>query len=141
MATVSAKTGTPVVMTLFTALIVALIAGVFPLGDIASVANAGTLAAFIAVALSMMVLRIREPNRPRVFKAPLWWLIGPAAILGCCVFFASLKTFTQEVFLLWNGIGLLVYFLYSVRASRLAEANQGAVRGGSSSAGPRLPRG
>jgi APA family basic amino acid/polyamine antiporter len=122
MATVSARTGTPVVMTLFTAVIVAIIAGVFPLGDIASVANAGTLAAFIAVSLSMMVLRIREPNRPRVFKAPLWWLIGPAAILGCCVFFASLKTFTQEVFVIWNGVGLLVYFLYSVRASRLAKA-------------------
>jgi len=120
--TVNARTGTPVVMTLFTGVIVAVIAGIFPISDIASVANAGTLAAFIAVALSMMVLRIREPNRPRVFKAPLWWLIGPAAILGCCVFFASLKTFTQEVFLLWNGIGLLVYFLYGVRASRLAKA-------------------
>jgi APA family basic amino acid/polyamine antiporter len=121
MATVNVKTGTPVVMTVFTAVIVAIIAGIFPLGDIASVANAGTLAAFIAVALSMMVLRIREPERPRVFKAPLWWLIGPAAILGCCVFFASLKSFTQVVFLIWNGVGLVVYFAYSVRASRLAK--------------------
>ncbi len=121
MATVSAKTGTPVVMTLFTAVIVAIIAGVFPLGDIASVANAGTLAAFIAVALSMMVLRIREPNRHRTFRAPLWWLIGPAAILGCCYLFTSLKTFTQEVFVAWNVVGLVVYFLYSVRASRLAK--------------------
>jgi APA family basic amino acid/polyamine antiporter len=122
LATVNAKTGTPAAMTLFTGVVVAVIAGIFPISDIASVANAGTLAAFIAVALSMMVLRIREPNRPRVFKAPLWWLIGPAAILGCCVFFASLKTFTQEVFVIWNGVGLLVYFLYSVRASRLAKA-------------------
>jgi APA family basic amino acid/polyamine antiporter len=122
MATVNAKTGTPVVMTLFTAVIVAVIAGIFPLGDIASVANAGTLAAFIAVALSMMVLRIREPERPRVFKAPLWWLIGPAAIVGCLVFFASLKTFTQEVFVIWNVVGLIVYFAYSVRASRLAKS-------------------
>jgi APA family basic amino acid/polyamine antiporter len=122
MATVNAKTGTPVVMTVFTAIIVAVIAGVFPLGDIASVANAGTLAAFIAVALSMMVLRIKEPGRPRVFKAPVWWLIGPGAILGCAYLFTSLKTFTQEVFVIWNVIGLAVYFLYSVRASRLAKS-------------------
>lgn len=122
LATVNTKTGTPVAMTLFTGAIVAVIAGLFPISDIAAVANAGTLAAFVAVALSMMVLRIREPNRPRVFKAPLWWLVGPAAIIGCGMFFASLKTFTQEVFVIWNVVGLAVYFLYSMRASRLAKA-------------------
>jgi APA family basic amino acid/polyamine antiporter len=121
LATVNPKTGTPVAMTLFTAIIVAIIAGVFPLGDIASVANAGTLAAFIAVALSMMVLRIQQPNRPRTFRAPLWWLVGPAAVLGCCYLFTSLKSFTQIVFVIWNGVGLVVYLLYSVRASRLAK--------------------
>jgi APA family basic amino acid/polyamine antiporter len=68
----------------------------------------------------MMVLRIREPQRPRVFRAPVWWLVGPAAILGCCYLFTSLKSFTQIVFLIWNGVGLVVYLLYSVRASRLA---------------------
>jgi APA family basic amino acid/polyamine antiporter len=120
LATVNARTGTPVAMTAFTAVVVAIIAGIFPLGDIASVANAGTLAAFIAVALSMMVLRLRDPDRPRVFRAPLWWLIGPAAILGCCVFFASLKSFTQIVFVIWNAIGLVVYLVYGARKSRLA---------------------
>jgi APA family basic amino acid/polyamine antiporter len=121
MSKVNARTGTPVIMTFVTAIVVAVIAGVFPLGEIASVANAGTLAAFIAVALCMMIMRIRDPNRPRVFKAPLWWVIGPVAILGCLYLFTSLSSLAQTAFFVWNGIGLLVYFVYSMHASRLAK--------------------
>jgi APA family basic amino acid/polyamine antiporter len=121
MSKVNARTGTPVVMTFFTAIVVSVIAGIFPLGEIASVANAGTLAAFIAVALCMMVMRIKEPNRPRVFKAPVWWLIGPGAILGCLYLFTSLSDVAQKAFFIWNGVGLGVYFLYSMHASRLAK--------------------
>jgi APA family basic amino acid/polyamine antiporter len=121
MSKVSARTGTPVVMTFFTAIVVSLIAGVFPLGEIASVANAGTLCAFIAVALCMMVLRVKEPNRPRVFRAPLWWLIGPGAILGCLYLFTSLSAIAQKAFFIWNGVGLVVYFAYAVWNSRVAK--------------------
>ncbi|MBX7248753.1 MAG: amino acid permease [Caulobacteraceae bacterium] len=119
MGTVSKKTGTPVVMTVFTAIVVSIIAGVFPLGEIASVANAGTLAAFIAVSAAMLVLRVREPNRPRVFKAPLPWLIGPVAIAGCIYLFTSLSHTAQMAFFVWNAIGLVAYFVYAMHASRL----------------------
>lgn len=119
---VSARTGTPTAMTLFTAIVVSVVAGLFPLADIAAVANAGTLCAFIAVALCMLVLRVREPGRARTFRAPLAWVIGPLAVAGCVYLFVNLQARTREYFFIWNAIGIGVYFLYSVRNSRLARA-------------------
>lgn len=113
--------GTPVTMTLITGAIVAAIAATLNLGQIAELANAGTLCAFVAVAASMLVLRIREPNQPRVFKTPMPWLIGPACIIGCLfLFFVGLSGFTQLWFVFWNAAGLLLYFTYSMRRSNLA---------------------
>ncbi|MBS0274362.1 MAG: amino acid permease [Proteobacteria bacterium] len=115
--------GTPVLMTAVTGLVVAAMAATLRLDEIALLANAGTLCAFVAVAVSMLVLRMRDPNRPRAFRTPLPWVVGPICIVGCVyLFFNGLPTFTQWWFLLWNGIGLLVYFAYSMRASRLANA-------------------
>jgi APA family basic amino acid/polyamine antiporter len=119
---VSSRTGTPVAMTLFTAIVVSVVAGLFPLADIAAVANAGTLCAFVAVALCMLVLRVRAPELARTFRAPLAWLIGPLAVAGCLYLFMSLQVKTREYFFIWNAIGIGVYFLYSVGNSRLARA-------------------
>jgi APA family basic amino acid/polyamine antiporter len=118
---VNARTGTPLAMTLVTAVIVSVIAGLFPLAEIAELANAGTLCAFVAVALCMMVLRVREPNLPRVFRTPMPWVVGPVAVLGCIYLFMSLPPATRTRFFIWNAIGVLVYFLYSMRNSRLAK--------------------
>ncbi|WP_029417648.1 amino acid permease [Brevundimonas bacteroides] len=118
--------GVPVVVTVFTAIVVAALAGVMRLDELASLANAGTLAAFAAVGVCLIVLRLRDPNRPRKFKAPLFWLVGAITIVGCIVFFLSLQTRTQFWFLVWNGAGLLVYFLWSARNARLAKAPQEA---------------
>ena len=117
---VNSRTGTPVAMTLFTAVVVSVVAGLFPLADIAAVANAGTLCAFVAVSLCMLTLRVREPGLPRTFRAPLAWLIGPLAVAGCIYLFMSLQARTREYFFIWNGIGIVVYFLYSVRNSSLS---------------------
>ena len=113
MAEVSAKTGTPVVMTLATGVLVAVLAGLLPLQAIAELANAGTLCAFAAVATCLLVLRRREPNRPRVFRAPAAWLIGPFAIGGCLYLFSSLPRVTMIWFFAWNLLGLAVYFLFA----------------------------
>jgi APA family basic amino acid/polyamine antiporter len=111
--------GTPVRITIFTAIVVAIIAGLFPLADIAALANAGTLTAFIAVAAAMLVMRRREPNTPRRFTTPLPWVVGIGAILGCLYLFFSLPQQTQIYFLIWNVFGLLLYFVYgSGRAAK-----------------------
>ncbi len=118
---VSAKSGTPVLVTLLTAAIAAVLGGFLTLKEIAELANAGTLAAFVAVALSMMLLRLREPARPRRFKTPLWWLVGPLAIIGCGYLFWNLPVKTQTYFLYWNLFGVLVYLVYGRVKSNLAK--------------------
>jgi basic amino acid/polyamine antiporter, APA family len=122
---VSARTGTPVTMTIATAVIVALIAGLFPLAQIAELANAGTLAAFIAVSGCVMALRILEPTRPRAFRTPLVWIVGPAAIVGCIYLFFSLPEVTRQRFYIWTAIGVVVYFLYAIHNSHIGKAARG----------------
>ncbi|HEY5409704.1 MAG TPA: amino acid permease [Caulobacteraceae bacterium] len=117
---VNARTHTPIAMTVFTAVVVAIVAGVFQLGQIAEVANSGTLAAFVAVSVCMLVLRRTDPDRPRVFRTPLAWVLGPVAILGCLYLFFSLAHLTQVAFLVWNLVGVAVYLLYGRRRSVLA---------------------
>lgn len=118
----SKRTGSPVTMTFITAVIAASVAGFLPLGQIAALANAGTLCAFIAVAVCMMVLRRREPDRPRVFKTPVWWLVGPLGIVGCLYLFTSLPSITILLFFVWNALGIGVYFLFARRGSVLGGA-------------------
>lgn len=122
LAKVSARTGTPIVMTAVTGIIAAALAGFLPLADIAALANAGTLCAFIAVATCMIVMRLREPNRPRQFSAPVWWLTGSFAIVGCLYLFWSLPTITKEYFFAANAVGIVFYLLYGARKSLLARA-------------------
>jgi APA family basic amino acid/polyamine antiporter len=112
--------GTPMLITLVTGVIVAAIAGFLPLKEIAELANAGTLVAFIAVAVCMMVMRVRAPNQLRLFKAPLPWVIGPLGILGCGYLFVSLPFATIWRFFVWIAIGLAVYFVYARKTSLLA---------------------
>lgn len=124
---VNRKTGTPVLMTLLTGTLSALLSGLLSLKDIAELANAGTLAAFIAVGLSVIILRVRDPGRPRMFSTPLWQVVAPGAILGCLYLFSSLPSKTQRYFLYAHLIGAAVYFLYGVRRSALARAETGKV--------------
>ena len=119
---VSEKTGTPALMTVVTGVIVAIIAGFLPLQRIAEVANAGTLVAFMAVAICMLVMRQKAPNQPRPFSVPAPWVIALAAITGCAYLFSSLPLVTIQTFLIWNAIGLVVYFVYARYQSVLARA-------------------
>ena len=111
LARVSAR-GTPVRITVTTAAFVAVIAALTPLDVIASLANAGTLLAFVAVAACVLVMRRRGGVRSEGFRTPAAWLVAPAAILGCGYLFTSLQVVTQLSFLAWNAAGLVVYALY-----------------------------
>ena len=118
--------GTPVRITIFTAIVTSIFAGLIPLDAIAALANAGTLAAFVAVCAAMLVLRRREPDRERKFRAPAATLVGVAGILGCIYLFISLPTRTQLLFFAAQGIGVLLYFLYGSRAAAKSRAASGA---------------
>jgi APA family basic amino acid/polyamine antiporter len=112
--------GVPTAVTIMTGVIAAGISGFMPLDEIASLANAGTLAAFIATAVAVMVLRRRAPDLPRPFRTPLVWVIAPAAIAGCLYLFTSLKVVTIVFFFIWNAVGVLTYLAYGRAKSRLA---------------------
>ena len=98
--------------------IVAVIAGLLPIDEIAALANAGTLIAFMAVGLCLIIMRRRAPDMPRPFRAPAGLLVGLGAILGCAYLFISLPAQTQYYFLIWNAIGLVIYFAYGLARSR-----------------------
>ncbi|MEO7655467.1 MAG: amino acid permease [Sphingomicrobium sp.] len=116
------KRGTPVRVTIFTALVVSLIAALFPLSEIAALANAGTLTAFIAVCAAMLTMRRTRPDAVRKFRAPAATLIGTFGIAGCLYLLFSLPTKTQEYFLIWNVIGLALYWIYGSRQAAKARA-------------------
>jgi basic amino acid/polyamine antiporter, APA family len=119
---VNPRSGAPVLMTVVTGIIVAVIAGFVELRRIAELANAGTLVAFMAVAVCMLILRRTDPQRPRVFRTPAAWLTGPLAIAGCLYLFWSLPLSTIRYFLIWNAVGVAVYLLYARHSSLLNPA-------------------
>uniref|UniRef100_UPI003B63467F amino acid permease n=1 Tax=Sphingomonas sp. PL-96 TaxID=2887201 RepID=UPI003B63467F len=122
LAKVSPRTGAPTLITLVTGISVAAVAGFFRLDEIAELANAGTLVAFIAVGACLMILRRRFPELPRLFRCPAPYVVGTLAILGCIYLFISLPSSTITRFFLWNVIGLVIYFAYGRRHSDAREA-------------------
>jgi APA family basic amino acid/polyamine antiporter len=114
--------GSPVRITLFTAVVVAVLAGLVPLAELAALANAGTLTAFIAVTVCMLIMRRRAPDAPRKFSTPLPWLVGIVGIGGCLYLLYSLPWATQRYFMIAQVVGLAVYLLYGARRSVAGEA-------------------
>ena len=116
------KFNTPYVVTMITGVAVTIFAAFFPVGVLADIANSGTLFAFLAVSIGVLVLRVREPNRPRPFKTPAVWLVGPLSLLGCGFLFFSLPPATQMTFVYWSIAGLVIYFAYGFWKSPLAKS-------------------
>jgi APA family basic amino acid/polyamine antiporter len=113
------KWKTPYVVTALTGVVVAVAAAFLPVGQLADIANAGTLYAFFMVAIAVMLLRRRDPHRVRKFRVPALWLVGPLTILGCIFLFFNLPAAAMLVLPVWTLIGFLIYFGYSYRASHL----------------------
>jgi APA family basic amino acid/polyamine antiporter len=114
------KRGTPARITIVTAILVAIIAGLLPIDEIAALANAGTLIAFTAVGLCLLVLRKRAPDIRRPFRTPAAWLVGIGAVAGCAYLFISLPMKTIFACAAWNAVGLAFYWLYGQRRAAVA---------------------
>ena len=104
---------TPYVITIITGIAVALFAAFFPVGQLANISNSGTLFAFAAVSIAVLVLRRTDPGRARPFRTPLVMVTAPISILGCVYLFVSLDHKSIILFLIWAVIGMGVYFGYS----------------------------
>ena len=110
---------TPYIVTGLTGLVVAVAAAFLPVGQLADIANAGTLYAFFMVAVAVMVLRKKAPDRERPFRVPAVYVIAPLTIAGCLFLFFNLPLDAMLVLPIWTGIGFLIYFGYSRSRSHL----------------------
>lgn len=125
------KWKTPYVITAITGVAVAVAAAFLPVGQLADIANAGTLYAFMMVAIAVMILRKTAPNATRSFRTPALWLIGPLTIAGCLFLFLNLPLAAMLVLPIWGAVGVVIYFLYGYRTSHvgrgLVEVHEGEV--------------
>jgi APA family basic amino acid/polyamine antiporter len=104
---------TPYFVTAVTGVFALIFAGLLPVGSLADYSNSGTLFAFAMVAVAVLVLRVKDPDRKRSFRTPFVWVVAPAAIIGCIVLYAALDMTSKLVLVGWGAIGLIVYFAYS----------------------------
>lgn len=116
---VSDKTHTPVKNTVFCGLIMALMAGFIPLGALAELVNIGTLMAFVLVCGGVIVLRITHPDLPRPFKMPGGFILPLLGVFSCGALITFLPSHTHERFIYWLLVGLVIYFAYGIRHSKL----------------------
>ncbi|WP_026679527.1 amino acid permease [Fictibacillus gelatini] len=118
------KRKVPMTSTWVTGLLVSAFAGLVPLDKLAELTNIGTLFAFSAVSLGVAVLRKTRPDIKRGFKTPWVPFIPALAVIFCVYLMFQLQAFTWKGFLIWLALGLIIYFTYGYRNSRLNETGQ-----------------
>ena len=117
--TVHRKYETPYVSIWMTGIVCGTVGGLIPLGQLAELANIGTLAAFTLVSIGVLVLRRTEPDLHRAFRCPGVPYIPIIAVVFCVFLMVQLKWYTWMGFVVWLLIGLVVYFAYARRHSNL----------------------
>jgi APA family basic amino acid/polyamine antiporter len=110
---------TPYVTQIVTGLLAMIIAGVLPLALLGKLVNIGTLFAFIIVCIAIIVLRRTRPDLPRPFRTPWVPLLPILGVLVCGAQMAALPGDTWLRLIIWMAIGLVIYFGYSRKRSKL----------------------
>jgi APA family basic amino acid/polyamine antiporter len=118
-ARVHPKTRVPWMTTLVTGLVVAIASLFGDANEAYALTNIGTLFAFALVCAGVLVLRVKEPNRPRPFKVPFVWVVAPLGVASCLFVMWGLPREAWERFGVWLAIGVLIYAAYGYRHSRL----------------------
>lgn len=114
------KYRTPHVTTILTGVFVGGLSAITNINEMVELTNIGTLFAFVLVSLGVLVLRYREPDRERPFRAPGSPFTEILAVLACLYLMVQLPMVTWIRFVVWLVIGGVIYFFYGRRRSRLA---------------------
>jgi basic amino acid/polyamine antiporter, APA family len=112
---------TPHITTILTGIFVATFAAFANIDEVVNLTNIGTLFAFVIVSAGVLILHYKEPNRVRPFRTP-WMPFTPLLAMGFCVYLMiQLPLVTWVRFAVWLAIGLVLYFAYGFRHSKLRE--------------------
>lgn len=120
------KFKTPYITTILTGIVAIVVAGLFPIEILGALVSIGTLLAFAIVCLSVLVLRKTQPDLPRPFKTPF---VPWVPVLGALFSFAQMIALPVDTWLrllIWMGIGLVIYFSYSRRHSKVRGMGTGS---------------
>lgn len=123
-AKVNPRTGTPFDLTIVFSVLIAILAALIPLGVIVEMANIGTLFAFVLVNIGVIVLRRTRPEMERPFRVPGAPVVPIIGVLFCLLLLVSLPWETWVRFVVWLVIGLVIYFTYGRRHSRIRTGEQ-----------------
>ena len=118
-ARVHPKYRTPHVTTIWTGVAVAAVSSVANINEIVELTNIGTLFAFVLVCIGIIILRRTDPDKPRMFRTPLVPLVPLLRVAMCVYLMLGLPAITWVRFGIWLAAGLLVYFAYGFRHSKL----------------------
>ena len=116
---VNPLTGVPTKNLIILCVLIASVASFTPINKLADMTSFGTLFAFTMVCIAVWILRKREPDLPRNFKVPALPVIASLGIVINIYLMLNLSVGAQLLSLSWLGIGVLIYFLYSRRNSKL----------------------
>jgi APA family basic amino acid/polyamine antiporter len=116
---------TPYLSTIWVGVIVAIIAGIFPIQILGEMVNIGTLLAFVLVCAGVWILRSKRPDLERPFRTPWVPVVPIAGIISCVLLMATLPGATWERLAVWLIIGLVIYFFYSRHNSVLQKEREG----------------
>ncbi len=120
---VHSKYKTPYISTIITGAVVALVAGFLDIGEAAELCNIGTLFAFATVCIGIIILRKRDPERPRPFKTPFSPYVPVLGVLSCIYLAVNLPALTWYRFVIWTAAGIAIYLFYGYRNSTLRKSS------------------